>query len=440
MNAPGRDESINGLLKKKADELAASEARFKSLVETIPDIVYRIDKQGHFLFVNDAINKLGYKPDEVIGEHFSAIILPADLDRVSRNRVLPRLSGAVTGDAGAPGLFDERRRGNRQTKDLEVRLISKDQKLSPGLLRTIGDDIIVAEINSAGDYGISSDESISVFIGTVGVIRDISPRKRMERFLRESQDTLEMKVEERTSDLKASQARLVLAEKKAAVDKLIAGIAHELNNPMMSIINFIQYCLKNSPESGKIREVLKDAERETRRCIGILEKMMNSSVRYYGSEAESDTANPDEIIDRALEILADRIKRENITVTRHKTEPGTRIPLIVGDIQQVFIQIIDNALCAIEGCPEKEIHIRTERKAEGLMISFEDSGCGVTEDHMGRLFDPFFTTKQPGLGTGMGLPLARSIVSAHGGEIVCERRKGNGSIFKVFLPFERKYQ
>lgn len=188
--------------------------------------VYRIDREGNFTFINDAIQKLGYQPEELLGKHFSEIILPADVERVSQSKVLAKYKGKLTGDKNAPKLFDERRSGNRKTTGLEVCLIAKSGRLQPGLVEMIGKEMVIVEINSAGMYQISNSAKMKVFIGTVGVIRDISDRKRMEEDLRKARDNLEVKVKERTADLQAVNRSLQeqIVERKQAEKRLIEAM------------------------------------------------------------------------------------------------------------------------------------------------------------------------------------------------------------------------
>jgi PAS domain S-box-containing protein len=116
---------VNEELEERVYELRVSENRFRSLVRTIPDIVYRIDPQGNFTFVNEAVQRLGYLPEELIGKHFGTIIKPADVPKVDRKTVLESYRGKKTGSAEAPKLFNEQRSGERMTEGLEVFLASR---------------------------------------------------------------------------------------------------------------------------------------------------------------------------------------------------------------------------------------------------------------------------------------------------------------------------
>ncbi|MBF0451681.1 MAG: response regulator [Candidatus Magnetomorum sp.] len=168
---------LNDELKRNNSALTASEDRFRSLVLTIPDIVYRIDANGYFTFINNAIRRLGYEKEDLIGKHFSEIIYPADVDSVSREKVLSKIPKNVR--RPPPKLFDERRSGNRITTGLEVRLRSKSGELSNrSEIESLTDELIFVEVNSAGVSGINVLSEEKEYVGTVGVIRDISERKK----------------------------------------------------------------------------------------------------------------------------------------------------------------------------------------------------------------------------------------------------------------------
>jgi putative nucleotidyltransferase with HDIG domain len=155
--------------------------RYIAIIKALPDIVYRIDPEGNFTFVNDSVRNLGYEPEELIGEHFSKIVHPDDVKLFARNFVLPKYRGKVTGDDNAPKLFDERRTGIRKTKDLEIRLMLKKKKKN--MDERIGTVIAFGDVSSTGHYDREIEEEDKQFLGTLGIIRDITERKKAEELL-----------------------------------------------------------------------------------------------------------------------------------------------------------------------------------------------------------------------------------------------------------------
>ncbi|MBN2437457.1 MAG: response regulator, partial [Deltaproteobacteria bacterium] len=217
---------VHAELAEKIAFLTASEERFRSLVTTIPYIVYRIDADGRFTYLNDAVHSLGYTQEELLGSHFSKIVFPADMDNVSRELVLPSYSGRSTGPEDAPRLFDERRTGKRKTMGLEVRLVPRiGGKTLPAELHSGGPDFITVEINSSGIYAGTPSGNKTVFLGAVGVIQDITERKRTEGELEKYRDKLEKLVRERVME----QACLygiseVLAEQHKVIDDVLLQV------------------------------------------------------------------------------------------------------------------------------------------------------------------------------------------------------------------------
>lgn len=396
-------------------ELQASEERFKTLVMTIPDIVYRIDREGYFTFVNDAIQRLGYDPEKVIGRPFSEIIFPPDLEDVSRRVVLPKYAGKITGDKEAPKLFDERRTAKRKTTGLEIRLAVKSSKEpEPGLIQPIGDGMIVVEVNSSGMYEIKPNTRNKIYIGTVGVIRDISERKRAEEALREA------------------QGQLVRREKLAVLGQLAGGISHELRNPLGAIKNAAYF----------LNMALEDPEPEVKEAVEILNKEVGKSEKIISSLL--DFTRPKEPV--PIEVDVNGVVEGALTrITLPKNiemikELDKTIPVISADpdqLERIFGNLLLNAVQAMTladgGREGGRLTIRSELSGmDRIAVSIADTGIGIPEKEIEKVFEPLYTSKAKGI--GLGLALTKIMVQHHGGAIEIESEKGKGSVFRVLLP------
>lgn len=152
-------------------EIFHEEINLYTLINYLPDIIYYIDEEGRFIFISNYVHVLGYSPEELIGKHFSIIIHPDDVLRVSRSHVLPKFKGKTTGVEKSPPLFDERRKFNRIRRGFEIRLLSKAHSSNAH-----GYVYVDAEVNAAGTYTFQDGKE--VFAGTIGVIRDISFKKK----------------------------------------------------------------------------------------------------------------------------------------------------------------------------------------------------------------------------------------------------------------------
>jgi len=162
-----------------------TEEKYLSILKELPDIVYKIDPNGHFTFVNNAVCILGYKPEELIGKHFSKIVHLDDVKLFSRHYVLPRYKGKTTGDKKAPKLFDERRTGKRKTENLQIRLMSNKRRKRKRDVASelIAEVIAFGDVSSVGHYDIGVKKKDKRFIGTLGIIRNITEYKRAEKKL-----------------------------------------------------------------------------------------------------------------------------------------------------------------------------------------------------------------------------------------------------------------
>jgi signal transduction histidine kinase/ActR/RegA family two-component response regulator len=243
--------------------------------------------------------------------------------------------------------------------------------------------------------------------------------------------TLEKKVEERTKKLEEAQAFLVQSEKLSAIGQLISGVAHELNNPLASVIGFSQLAL-GSEVNTKTGSYLKKICSEADRCAKIVNNLLTFSRR---SKPEKKSVGVNGIVERTLDLMSYQLQVNNIRITK---DLDAGLPKTLGDfhqLQQVFLNIVNNAFQAMtEKAKEGIITVRTKRIENIILIEFTDTGPGIAKENLNRIFDPFFTTKDIGKGTGLGLSISYGIIKEHGGNIYALSEPGKGATFVIELP------
>ena len=253
----------------------------------------------------------------------------------------------------------------------------------------------------------------------------------MTKNIRQSHAELQSMVQ----TLKATQAQLIQSEKLSAVGEFVAGVAHELNNPLTSVIGFAEL-LKQVDLHPKHRSYLQYIVKSTERCHKIVQGLLSFARQH---PPERVLLNVNEMVGGVLEILAYEMRTSNIEIER---EFASDLPKILGDshqLQQVILNILNNARQAMEThTPNGRIRISTESNAAHVRIIFEDNGPGITAENISKIFDPFFTTKPIGKGTGLGLSLCYGIVREHGGSISAHSLPGRGATFVIELPAQKR--
>lgn len=237
------------------------------------------------------------------------------------------------------------------------------------------------------------------------------------------------------TDVKKLQQQLIQADKLAALGQMIAGVAHELNNPLTSVIGFTQLILMDSSLDEQIRENLEIVRHEAERTRKIVQNLLSFSRQHKPSRTE---VNINELLNSALDLRAYEMSVNNISVHRNYG----LLPNVLADehqMHQVFLNIIINAEHAMHSQHlggTLTLATAFEKSASGntVKIIIEDDGPGITAEHLDRLFDPFFTTKPVGKGTGLGLSISYGIIKEHGGSIRAESRLGQGARFIIELP------
>ena len=262
--------------------------------------------------------------------------------------------------------------------------------------------------------------------------------------LQELNDSLEKRVQERTQELREMQGRIVESGRLAAVGEMAAGIAHELNNPLGGIIGYAQYDVEKM-ESGartgltpqdaeRIAGHLAHVEREAQRCRTIVDKLLSFSQEM---SSVFTTLDVNDVLRDTLALTEKQLAMRGIEV---KMRLGDALPRVLGDVrqlQQVFANMILNARNAMEAGGSLTVSTTADMASGGplgVTVAFEDDGCGISKEHIGRVFEPFFTTREVGQGTGLGLSVSYGIIRDHGGDIGVESEVGKGTRFVIHLP------
>jgi PAS domain S-box-containing protein len=229
------------------------------------------------------------------------------------------------------------------------------------------------------------------------------------------------------------QQRLVVSERLAALGQMASGIAHEINNPLASIAGCAEG-LVGRVEKGKLddallKNYLSIIQEEAFRCKKITTSML-SFVRE--TDAERRRVPIDEVLDGVLEAIGFQGRLREVEVVRNRAAGLPALLLNEGEVRQVLLAVITNALDAMQD--RGRLELETRLAGDGVTLSVTDSGCGIAAEHLDKVFNPFFTTKSARGGTGLGLSIARRIVTDHGGHIAIARAPGAGTAVTVTLP------
>ncbi len=245
------------------------------------------------------------------------------------------------------------------------------------------------------------------------------------------------------------QMQLVQAEKLSAIGELVAGVAHELNNPLTTILGYAQLLMQEDVDTT-IQDDLSRIARETLRSRRIVENLLTFARKH---EPEKSAIDINELIEHTLEMRAYQLRVDNIEVALQLYRPLPRTMADQYQLQQLFINLINNAHQAmIETHGHGKLLIRTSLKEDGqtiryltgreakvnrtIRIEIEDTGPEIGKDVMAKMFDPFFTTKKLGQGTGLGLSICYGIVQEHDGRIWAESSPERGATFFIELPVQ----
>lgn len=366
--------NLETLVREANVELERAYQFRENIIENSPDAIVCIRKGGEIIIFNSASAKLlGYKKSEVIGKMSIVQIYPPDVAK----RIMKDLR---SDDFGGPGSLQKR----------EVTLLDRH-----------GNEIPVY-ISAALLYEDGRET------GSVGVFTDLREKQRLEK-------------------------QLLRSEKLSSLGKLSAGIAHEINQPLTGVLTFAHLLLKRFKDDEKTRKDLEVIVRETTRIRGIVQGILDFARETL---MQKKPRRIDEVLDQTLEIIVHQQRFFGVDLIK---EYDPSIPEVVMDVnlmEQVFMNIIINALDAMKG--SGVLTVRTRRAGQWVEVDFADTGMGMREDILDKIFDPFFTTKDSteGMGMGLGLAVSYGIVKNHNGDIQVASKLGEGTTFTVRLPFD----
>lgn len=350
-------------------QLKQQEEFRKRLLEAFPDLILLIDLNGQYQFVSSRIRDLlGYHPEDLLGKK-------VDESKTHSPEFLVLYQNVATGkQAFSSGEFGALNRG--------------------GVWRTM---------RASASQFMDADNKLS---GVIMSVRDI---------------TLEKKFEE----------QIIQSERLAAMGQMIGGFAHELNNPLTTILG-VSDMLQESETSETNRKQLAMLHQQARRATEIVQNLMYFSRPPAPGKTQVSLS---ELVDRTLHLQAYSLRKNNITVD---FIPEHSLPAVMGDphqLMQVFLNLILNAEQAIrEARDQGSLRIRIGKNDSSVWATFQDDGPGIAPDILPNIFDPFYTTKRPGRGTGLGLSICKAVLKEHGGNVEAATAPGGGAVFTVTLP------
>ena len=234
-------------------------------------------------------------------------------------------------------------------------------------------------------------------------------------------------------ELKRTQTQLIRAEKLSAVGQLASGVAHEINNPLTTILGQTHLLLMQQALSDHVRERLSIISEETARAARIVQNLLLFSRHY---PAERHPCRLEDQVRRVLALKAYQLQQDNIEVT---TEFGECPPVWADEhqLQQVLLNLVQNAHYAVcKRAGPRAVVFRVYTEGDRAVLAVLDNGPGIPPEALPRLFDPFFTTKPPGEGSGLGLSVSYGIVGEHRGRLWAANRPEGGAAIHIELPLE----
>ncbi len=377
--------SLEEEVQRQKEQLQKSEARYQGLVENAPDLIYTVEKDGIILSIN----------------------------RYASNLFSRALSSQSKGEAKPEDFLGHSLYDIFSKRSLEFHLEWLREVKDTGRTRSKRHQVVIGDREfwfSTSIVGLQ-DEKGQIFAFEF-ISRDVTERKAMED-------------------------RMINMEKLASIGTLAAGVAHEINNPIAVIMGFTEHLLEKTADLPEIHETLQVVEEEGLKCKKIVENLLTFARTPERTESSSDINN---ILEKMLVVVKNTLLLKKI---RLESSFAPDLPRAQGDpreLQQVFINLINNAMGAMKGGGSLKVTTFLTPDKKRVAIEFSDTGSGIPREVQPKIFDPFFTTKETGRGTGLGLSMSYGIITKFGGTIlftsypVGEFPEKPGTTFTVYLP------
>jgi PAS domain S-box-containing protein len=338
------------------------------LLESFPDLILVIDLNGRYSFVSSRIHDLrGCKPEDLLGKKVE-----------EEQDYSPELFA----------LYRDLTTGKKMFGSCDYNARHRD-----GSWRTM---------RASASPLFDAENKVS---GAIVSVRDITVEKKLEQ-------------------------QIIQSERLAAMGQMIGGFAHELNNPLTSIMGMSELLQEGEAPEG-VRRQMVVLQQQARRAAEIVQNLMYFSRPPAPGKSPIDLGD---LVQRTLHLHAYSLRKSNITVDFLKES----VPAVSGDahqLMQVFLNLILNSEQAMREVRDRgTLRIRIEKQEKSVSVIFQDDGPGISPDILPNIFDPFYTTKRPGRGTGLGLSISKAILREHNGNVEAASGQGGGAVFTVTLP------
>ena len=358
-------------------------------------------------------------------------------------RGIPKaLLGLPTGSPGASVVREVENEQGHRMFDLAMPVGAEQAVLHLGLSSKAIDRQALPQVLSVMMLGVAAIAvGIILAVVTTGLITrevdqttsalraEISERRRAEEELARYRDHLEELVQQRTRALEESQERMRQAERLASIGTFAAGIAHEINNPLASILMTARHASRSVQDRGIVETLLREIIEDTERCARVVKGVLQFARQ---ERSEKRPVNLNDVVRRARDLTRKYAQRRGVRLELTVSDNLPSVAANPTELEQVFVNVINNA---IEASREGQVvGVRTEQASGKVRVRVQDRGRGMTAEERQHAFDPFFTTRAKEGGTGLGLSMVHGNVTDHGGTINIETESGQGTTVTIEFP------